>query len=333
MRILVYGAGSWGTALAQILVDNNHDVILYGNDTQVVDEINTKHTNSRYFGDKVILPTSLKASNSYVEYINNIDAIVIAVPTNAYREVLTDINKNLNNKIIFISVGKGFDPSTEKRLSDTIREIIDESKRYPIVSLIGPSHAEEVIIRLLTCVTSTCLDIETGKIVQKLFSNNYFRVYTNTDEVGAEYAAAIKNVLAIASGIVSGLGLGDNSRAALMTRGLAEMVRFGIKQGGQLTTYLGLTGIGDLLVTCTSYHSRNFQAGLQIGKANSAKEFLKNNKMTVEGIRTAKVINDMCKIYNVEMPVVNGVYKILYEDVKPSTVLTETMNRPLKNEF
>ena len=166
-----------------------------------------------------------------------------------------------------------------------------------------------------------------------MFSNNYFRVYTNTDEVGAEYAAAIKNVLAIASGIVSGLGLGDNSRAALMTRGLAEMVRFGTKQGGQLTTYLGLTGIGDLLVTCTSYHSRNFQAGLQIGKSNSSKEFLQNNKMTVEGVRTAKVIHDMCKLYKVEMPVVEGVYKILYEDVKPSSVLTEIMNRPLKNEF
>ncbi len=333
MKILVYGAGSWGTALAQILVDNNHDVILYGNDKQIVDEINTSHTNSKYFTDKVILPNKLKASNSYIEYLNQIDAIVIAVPTIAYRQVLTDINKYLNKKIIFISVGKGFDPSTENRLSTTIREIIDEQKRYPVVSLIGPSHAEEVIVRLLTCVTSTCLDINTGKIVQQMFSNNYFRVYTNTDEVGAEYAAAIKNVLAIASGIVSGLGLGDNSRAALMTRGLAEMVRFGTKQGGQLTTYLGLTGIGDLLVTCTSYHSRNFQAGLQIGKSNSSKEFLQNNKMTVEGVRTAKVIHDMCKLYKVEMPVVEGVYKILYEDVKPSSVLTEIMNRPLKNEF
>lgn len=333
MKILVYGGGSWGTALAQILVDNNHDVILYGNDKQIVDEINNNHTNSKYFTDKVILPSNLKASYSYIEYLDQIDAIVIAVPTIAYRQVLTDINKYLNKKIIFISVGKGFDPTTEKRLSETINEIIDEAKRYPIVSLIGPSHAEEVIIRLLTCVTSTCLDIQTGKIVQQMFSNNYFRVYTNTDEIGAEYAAAIKNVLAIASGIVSGLGLGDNSRAALMTRGLAEMVRFGTKQGGQLTTYLGLTGIGDLLVTCTSYHSRNFQAGLQIGKANSSKEFLLNNKMTVEGIRTAKVIHDMCKQYKVEMPVVEGVYKILYEDVKPSSVLTEIMNRPLKNEF
>ncbi len=333
MKVLVFGAGSWGTSLAQVLVDNNHDVILYGNDKEVVDEINNNHTNSRYFGKDVILPTKLKASNSYKEYLNDIDILVIGVPTLAYREVLTSINESLNKKIYFVSVGKGFDPTTEKRLSETIREIIPENKRYPIVSLIGPSHAEEVILRLLTCITSTCCDIQTGKLIQEVFSNSYFRVYTNDDELGAEYAASIKNVIAIASGILSGLGYGDNTRAALMTRGLAEMVRFGTSLGGKLTTYLGLTGIGDLLVTCTSTHSRNFNAGLIIGKDDSAANFLKNNKMTVEGIRTSKVIHDMALLNKIDMPVVEGIYQILYEGKKPSNIIKQVMNRPLKNEF
>lgn len=333
MKVLVFGAGSWGTSLAQVLVDNNHDVILYGNDKNVVDEINTKHTNSKYFGSEVILPSNLKASNSYKEYLNDIDILVIGVPTIAYREVLTEINKNLNKKLYFVSVGKGFDPTTEKRLSETIKEIIPSQKRYPIISLIGPSHAEEVVLRLLTCITSTCTDLKVGQLIQKVFSNSYFRVYTNDDEIGAEYGASIKNVIAIASGILQGLGYGDNTRAALMTRGLAEMVRFGTKLGGKLTTYLGLTGIGDLLVTCTSIHSRNFNAGLIIGKDDSSENFLKNNKMTVEGIRTSKVIHDMAIENNIDMPVVEGVYQILYENKKPSDIIKQVMNRPLKNEF
>ncbi len=333
MKILVYGAGSWGTALANVLADNNQQVYLYGNIPEVVDEINLKHTNSTYFGNETLINDKIIGVKSYLPYLNEVDILIIAVPTKAYREVLSQINLELEKKLYIVSVGKGFDPTTEKRLSETIRELIDESKRYPIVSLIGPSHAEEVILRKLTCLTSTCLDLSTGQLIQNLFSNSYFRVYTNQDEIGAEYAAASKNVIALASGMLAGLGYGDNSKAALITRGLAEIVRLGLKVGGKLTTFLGLTGIGDLMVTCTSYHSRNYQAGLVIGKNDSAEQFLKENKMTVEGIKTSQIIVDIAKKNGIELPVIESVYKVLYQNQKPSAMIDEVMNRPLKSEF
>ena len=166
MKILVYGAGSWGTALANVLADNNQQVYLYGNIPEVVDEINLKHTNSTYFGNETLINDKIIGVKSYLPYLNEVDILIIAVPTKAYREVLSQINLELEKKLYIVSVGKGFDPTTEKRLSETIRELIDESKRYPIVSLIGPSHAEEVILRKLTCLTSTCLDLSTGQLIQ-----------------------------------------------------------------------------------------------------------------------------------------------------------------------
>lgn len=162
-----------------------------------------------------------------------------------------------------------------------------------MVSLIGPSHAEEVVIRLLTAVCAVSLNQEDAKVIQELFSNNYLRVYTGNDEIGSEVGVALKNALAVASGVLSGLGYGDNTRAALMTRGLAEMIRFGVAMGGKAETFIGLTGIGDLIVTCSSRHSRNFQAGYEIGKANDAQAFWKYNKKTVEGVRTAKVVHEL----------------------------------------
>lgn len=333
MKVLIFGLGSWGTALGQVLTDNNNEVYIYGIDKNEVDELNNFHTNSKYFSKDIKINPNLKAVNSYQEYVNYVDTIVIAVPSKAYDDVLYQIKEVLKKKIYIVSVGKGFDLKTEDRLSNTIRNILPNNLIYPIVSLIGPSHAEEVIIRMLTCITSTCLDFNTAKLFQEVFSNNYFRVYTNLDELGAEYAAAIKNVIAIGSGILTGLGYGDNTKAAFITRGLAEMVRFGTKLGGKLQTYLGLTGIGDLLVTCNSYHSRNFQAGLSIGKANSASEFLKNSKMTVEGIRTSLVIHKMSKQLNIDMPICEGIYQTLYENKAPSDIINMIMNRPLKNEF
>lgn len=332
-HIAVVGTGTWATALAQVLVDNSHSVILIGRDKKQIDDININHQNLAYFPKEILLDSRIKATDNYEEGLRDASHILLAIPTKAIREVLNEISKHIRNKKYFINASKGFDTLSNKRISEVIRELIDEKYRHPIVSLIGPSHAEEVIVRQLTTVTSVSLDIDYAKNVQELFSNDYFRVYTVIDEVGAEYGVAIKNSIAIASGVLSGLGYGDNARAALVTRGLAEMVKFGTYFGGEMKTYLGLTGLGDLMVTCNSKHSRNFMAGYQIGCADGASDFLKNNDKTVEGIRTTKVIYEMSKEANIEMPIIEAIYRVLYEDSKPSELIKQLMLRPLKSEL
>ena len=332
MKVTVLGTGTWGTALAQLLVDNKNDVIQYGIDIDEVNDINLNHKNAKYFGDEVILPPSLKATNLLEYAMEDPEIIVVAVPTQAVRGVLTQIKPLIKGRPYIVSVAKGFDPLTGKRMTEVVREVLSETHRQEVVSLIGPGHAEEVILRLLTCVTSTSIDYKAARKIQKVFSNEYFRVYTQTDEVGAEYGVAIKNTIALASGMIEGIGLGDNARAALVTRGLAEMVRFGMHFGGKKSTYLGLTGLGDLMVTCNSRHSRNFSAGLEIGKENSAVEFLNRNKKTVEGIRTCKVVYELANQNNISMPITEAVYKVLYENAKPSEVIENLMKRSLKAE-
>lgn len=332
MRIAVLGTGTWGTALAQLLCDNGNKVIMYGIEESEVNDININHLNSKYFGPDVLLPADLVATMDINKALKNAEVIILAVPTFAIRSLLKLIKPLLKNKPYLVSVAKGFDEASHKRMSEVIREEIDESLRQEIVSLIGPGHAEEVILRLLTCVTSTSKDLKTAQKIQRLFSNDYFRVYTQTDEIGAEYGVALKNAIALASGMLSGIGLGDNARAALVTRGLAEMVRFGMHFGGEERTYLGLTGLGDLMVTCNSRHSRNFMAGEEIGKANSAAYFLSHNKKTVEGIKTVKVVHEIAKEQGIDMPIMEGVYKVLFENERPREVLQETMKRSLKQE-
>ncbi len=333
MKVTIFGTGTWGTGLAQVLSDNGHHVLMYGIELNQVDDINNFHRNSFFFGDEVILHENIKATLSLKEAIDYSDIFLLSVPSVAMRGLLDEISKQLKKKVLVINTAKGFDTEKEERLSDLIREEIPAKYLKGVVSLIGPSHAEEVVIRLLTVVTATSLDVKLASEVQALFSNEYFRVYTQTDEVGAELGVAYKNAIAIASGILAGLGYGDNARAALITRGLAEMVRFGTFYGAKLETYLGLTGLGDLIVTCNSAHSRNFQAGFAIGKANDAKEFLKNNKKTVEGIRTTKIIHLLSVQKGLELPIVSGIYRVLYEDELPSEVVKNLMLRPLKSEL
>lgn len=332
MRITILGTGTWGTALAQLLCDNGNKVIMYGIEKSEVEDININHLNAKYFGPDILLPADLQATMDLELAMSNPEVVVLAVPTFAVRGILKKIKPLLKNKPYIVSVAKGFEEGSHKRMSEIIREEIDANLRQEIVSLIGPGHAEEVILRLLTCVTSTSIDLKTAQKIQRLFSNDYFRVYTQTDEIGAEYGVALKNTIALASGMLSGIGCGDNARAALVTRGLNEIVRFGMHFGGEERTYLGLTGLGDLMVTCNSRHSRNFMAGEEIGKANSAALFLKNNKKTVEGIKTAKVVHEVCLQEGIEMPIVEGVYKVLFENERPRDVISEMMKRSLKAE-
>lgn len=331
-KIGILGTGSWATALARVLHDNGHQVLLYGIDQNQIDDINMNHQNSQFFGD-VVFEEGIKATNDLKETIKDAQYLLITIPTQFVKDTLKLVKPLLDKKITIINASKGFDLGTNMRMSDTIRSVLSEDEIEPVVSLIGPSHAEEVAIRMLTAVCSVSLNKECATKVQRLFSNEYFRVYTMSDEIGAEYGVAMKNVIAVAAGVLSGLGYGDNSRAALITRGLSEMVRYGVKKGGKFETYLGLTGVGDLIVTCSSVHSRNFQAGLEIGKTNDAKTFMKNNKKTCEGIRTCRVIYEDQKQYDdIEMPITEAIYQVLYEGKEPKEEIKKLMLRELKPE-
>lgn len=332
MNVTIFGTGTWGTGLAQVLCDNGHNPLLFGIESSQVDDINNNHRNSFFFGDTVALHENIRATTNLEVAMAHSDIFLLSVPSFAMRGLLNDIRQKLNKKVLVINTAKGFDTEKEERLSDLVREEIPKHLLAGVVSLIGPSHAEEVVIRLLTVVTATSLDEESANTVQMLFSNEYFRVYTQHDEIGAELGVAYKNAIAIASGILAGLGYGDNARAALITRGLAEMVRFGTYYGAKLETYLGLTGLGDLIVTCNSLHSRNFQAGFAIGKANDAQEFLRTNKKTVEGIRTTKIIHHLSLKNGLELPIVTGIYQVLYENALPSEIVKSLMLRPLRSE-
>lgn len=331
MKTVVIGSGSWGTALAQVLADNKEEVIIYGIEKSEIDDINLNHENSKYF-EGVELNPNLKATDD-ITVVKDADIVLLAVPTFAIEGISLQIDPYLKNNIIVVNVSKGFHPETSERMSEVIRRCISKEHLSSVVSLIGPSHAEEVVIRLLTTIDAVSLKEEDAQAIQRTFSNNYLRIYTGDDEIGSELGVAIKNVMAIASGILSGLGYQDNTRAALITRGLQEMIRYGVFFGGKQQTFMGLTGIGDLIVTCTSVHSRNFEAGYQIGKENDVTNFLKYNKKTVEGVRTAKIVHKVAKENNIDMPICEEVYQILFEGKEPKTCANDLMLRELKKEF
>ena len=323
MKTVVIGSGSWGTALAQVLADNKEEVIIYGIEKSEIDDINLNHENSKYF-EGVELNPNLKATDD-ITVVKDADIVLLAVPTFAIEGICLQIDPYLKNNIIVVNVSKGFHPETSERMSEVIRRCISKEHLSSVVSLIGPSHAEEVVIRLLTTIDAVSLKEEDAQVIQRTFSNNYLRIYTGDDEIGSELGVAIKNVMAIASGILSGLGYQDNTRAAL--------IRYGVFFGGKQQTFMGLTGIGDLIVTCTSIHSRNFEAGYQIGKENDVTNFLKYNKKTVEGVRTAKIVHKVAKENNIDMPICEEVYQILFEGKEPKTCANDLMLRELKKEF
>lgn len=331
MKVVILGSGSWGTGIGQVLADNGHEVYIWGIMEDEVKDINENHRNSKFFTD-VELNHSLKATGD-LSIVKGAEIVVLSVPTIAIEDVCKKMSEYITDKVIVVNTSKGFHPVTNERMSCVIRESVPADKLSSVVSLIGPSHAEEVVQRLLTTICAVSVNEEDAKKVQENFSNDYLRIYTGDDEIGSEIGVAIKNAIAVASGVLSGLGYGDNTRAALITRGLAEMIRFGTAMGGRFETFMGLTGIGDLIVTCTSVHSRNFQAGYEIGKANSAKIFWETNKKTVEGVRTAKVVYEIAQKMGVDMPIINEIYAVLYEEKEPRQSAKDLMVRSLKAEF
>ncbi len=331
MKITVIGAGTWGLSLAQVLCDNRHEVTVYANRPAVAQDLRENHRASAVFADHVF-PRELLVSEDFEKSVEGAHAVVLSVPTEALESVLTQLAPLLDENMILINTAKGFGRTHRRLPIETIAQYLPDYKRAP-VALVGPSHAEEVVERLLTCICAVCEDTETAKEVQHLFSNDYLRVYAANDPLGAEVGAAVKNVIAIASGMCDGLGIGrDNAKAALVSRGLCEILRYGAVKGAKKDTFFGLTGLGDLIVTCFSVHSRNYCAGLEIGRANSAKEFLEQNQKTVEGIFSCRVIAEDAKELGVEMPLVQAVYDVLFCGVAPSDAVKQMMRRELKEE-
>lgn len=332
IKAAVLGTGSWATALAQTLLDNGHDVMMYGVDGAEIDDINLNHRNSKYFPD-VAIHEGLRATADPAEAVTGCRLLLITVPTRFVASALSTVKPFLGEGVLVVNASKGFDPATNARMSETVRAVLGDAGIRPVTSIIGPSHAEEVILRMPTAVCAVSTDLDCAREVQQIFSNENLRLYINDDEIGAEYGVAMKNVIALASGMMAGLGIGDNGRAALVTRGIAEMIRYGVAKGGRKETYMGLTGIGDLVVTCFSPHSRNYQAGRTIGTDDGAERFFRENTATVEGVYSCKVIyEDLRDHCDFEMPIITGVYRILFEGGKPSEIVRNLMNRPLVEE-
>ena len=330
-KITVFGTGSFGTALANVLAENGHSVLMWGKNENTVDEINQSHQNKRYLKDVTLIET-IKATNQLEQAVNFSDIFLIALPTKAIRDVVTEINQHIKTKKTFIHVAKGIENETFKRVSEMIEDSVPKNHKNGVGVLSGPSHAEEVVIKQPTTVAASSKDEHISKLIQDLFMNDYLRVYTNNDLIGVELGGALKNIIAVASGIVAGMGYGDNAKAALMTRGLAEISRLGEKLGADPMTFLGLGGIGDLIVTCTSTHSRNYTLGYKLGKGKTTEEALNEMNMVVEGIYTTNSVYHLAKAQNVDMPITNALYKVLFEDKPVKDSVKDLMGRDKKAE-
>ena len=330
-KITVFGTGSFGTALANVLAENGHSVLMWGKNENTVDEINQSHQNKRYLKD-VTLNETIKATSQLEQAVNFSDIFLIALPTKAIRNVVTEIDQHIKTKKTFIHVAKGIENETFKRVSEMIEDSVSKNHKNGVGVLSGPSHAEEVVIKQPTTVAASSKDEHISKLIQDLFMNDYLRVYTNNDLIGVELGGALKNIIAVASGIVAGMGYGDNAKAALMTRGLAEIRRLGEKLGADPMTFLGLGGIGDLIVTCTSTHSRNYTLGYKLGKGKTTEEALNEMNMVVEGIYTTNSVYHLAKSQNVDMPITNALYKVLFEDKPVKDSVKDLMGRDKKAE-
>ncbi len=331
-EIAVLGAGSWGTALAMVLADNGHHFRLWSHNAQQVEEINGSHLNEKYLPG-IKLPELIIGYADLEAAIHGMETVILAVPTKAIREVLQKIKSFQKQPLVLVHVSKGIEPDTLLRISEMIEEEFPAALTKDIVVLSGPSHAEEVSLRHPTTVTVSSKNMAAAEQVQDLFINHNFRVYTNEDLVGVEIGGALKNIIALAAGISDGLGYGDNAKAALITRGLAEIARLGVTMGASPLTFSGLTGIGDLIVTCTSVHSRNWRAGNMLGKGRILDEVLEEMGMVVEGVRTTKAAFQLAKKFDVKMPITEALYGILFENVDPKDAVDGLMSRRKTHEM
>jgi glycerol-3-phosphate dehydrogenase (NAD(P)+) len=330
--IAIIGTGSWGTALSIVLADNGCKVKQWGRSKETIEEINLFHTNEKYIKN-IELPENIEGHLDLREALDGVETMILAVPTKAMREVLAKVQEVQTAPITVVHVSKGVEPDSLLRISEIIEEAMEPGNLTEIVVLSGPSHAEEVALRQPTTVVAASRDLEASQRVQNLFMNSYLRVYTNTDVVGVEIGGALKNIIALAAGVGDGLGYGDNAKAALITRGLVEISRLGVKMGANPLTFSGLSGIGDLIVTCTSVHSRNWRAGNMLGKGMDLEQVLENMGMVVEGVRTTKAAKQLAAKYEVDMPIADALYDILFNGVDAREAVDNLMQRNKTHEM
>lgn len=329
MNISIIGCGSWGVSLGEVLATNGNDVLIYDNNEGVVNLLNTKHESFVLNG--ALVNRRVKATLSLGDVLNFSEVLVLAVPTKVIRDTLKLISKFDNKNRLFVNASKGLEPDTFKRVSEIVQEEIKDYKGY--VQLTGPSHAEEVILHEPTLICSAGTSEKHNKYIQELFSNQlFFRVYTNLDLIGCELGGAFKNIYALASGVLTGLGYGDNAKAALISRGLVEMERLIVRMGGKSETVYGLSGVGDLMVTCFSPHSRNYQTGVKLAKTNDLNKVLSEMTMVVEGARTVKAAYNAKNFYKIDTPIIDSIYEVIYNKVSPKEAIKKLLMRELKHE-
>ncbi|MGA7722852.1 MAG: NAD(P)H-dependent glycerol-3-phosphate dehydrogenase [Ignavibacteriaceae bacterium] len=331
MKISVLGAGGWGTTLAILLHYNGHDVTLWEFQKRYSKVLDKTRVN-KIFLPSIKIPREIIITHDLEEASSNKNLIVLAVPSQFLRSVVNKVKPAEIKDAIFVNVSKGIENKSLMTMSQMLQDEIPSLDEGQIGVLSGPSHAEEVSRRIPTAVVAASKNHETSKTIQSAFMTSYFRVYSSTDPLGVELGGAFKNVIAIGAGIIDGAKFGDNTKAAIMTRGVAEIARLGVAIGASPETFAGLSGMGDLIVTCMSRHSRNRYVGEQIGAGKKLKEVLKSMEMVAEGVETSRSASQLAEEFEVETPITNEVYKILFEDKDPVKATTDLMTRDMKTE-
>ena len=331
-EIGVIGAGSWGTAIAGLLAGKGHSVTLWAFEEEVREQIRVDHEN-RVFLPGVTLPDSLEVTGDIAAAVSGKNMVVSVVPSHVLRQVATRLKGLLSDDTVIVTASKGIEVKTHLTMAGVLEDVLDDVPKELFAVLSGPSFAREVAAGVPTVVTAASRSLKTARYVQQVFATPSFRVYTNDDMTGVELGGAVKNVIAIAAGMVDGMGLGLNTRAALITRGLTEIRRLGVAMGASPRTFAGLAGVGDLILTCTGDLSRNHTVGKRIGEGMTLKQILSEMRMVAEGVINAKSVYNLSRDMNVEMPISNAVYQILYEDLSPREALFRLMTRDLKNEL
>ncbi len=330
-RIGVIGAGAWGTALSMLLADKGHNVTLWMYEKDLAEETSRTRENRIYLPG-FTLPASIKVTSSMETAVAGKAVILSVVPSHTVRALSRQFAPFLSDDTVIVSASKGIEIDTLMPLSEVFKDILSKQYHNRLCFLSGPSFAKEVAQKMPTAVALASYDPVIGKKAQEIFSSAYFRVYTNPDVIGVELAGSLKNVVAIAAGVLEGMSYGYNTAAALLTRGLAEMARLGVAMGGNLQTFSGLAGMGDLVLTCTGGLSRNRTLGVRLGKGEKLDDIMKGAKTVAEGVKTAKAARDLARKYNVDMPIVDEVYLILYEGKDPKRAVKDLMARELKEE-
>jgi glycerol-3-phosphate dehydrogenase (NAD(P)+) len=337
-KIAVLGAGSWGIAISVLLYSNGHQVTLWEFDPHEMSRLKRERENKQKLPG-IIIPKEIEITDDLTSATGGAEMLALALPSHTVREVAKKLARidlssgSIGNNPIIVNLAKGIENDTLCRMSEVLREELLSNLHDNIATLSGPSHAEEVAVKIPTTVVVAGFKEEIAKKIQQTFMNSHLRIYTNSDIIGVELGGSLKNVIAIAAGICDGMGLGDNSRGALITRGLAEIIRLGEKLGARRETFAGLSGLGDLVTTCISKYSRNRFVGEQIAKGKTLSQVLKEMTMVAEGVKTTKSAYQLSLKYKVEMPITEQVYKVLFEDKLPQRAIAELMTRDPKSEI